>query len=163
MLPKRQGLAPIPHPGHHLYPMPTATIAQIFPLPAADLWALIGDFGDTGKWSGRPPEACVAQGKGIGALRTLTVQDGRVIVDQLEAQGEYYYSYSIAMVPGTIPLPVTRYRATMSVAPLDAGHCTFTWSGLFEPHGIGDAEAVAFFEGVYRSGISMMRATLDLA
>jgi hypothetical protein len=140
--------------------MPTATITHIFPLPAADLWAVIGDFGDTGKWSGRPAEACVAEGAGVGALRTLTVADGRVIVDRLEAQGALYYSYSIAMAPGTIPLPVKSYRATLSVAPLDEASCTFTWSGLFEPQGIGDA---AFFEGVYRSGIAMMKATLGLA
>jgi hypothetical protein len=140
--------------------MPTATITHIFPLPAAKLWAIIGDFGDTGKWSGRPPEACVADGIGIGALRRLTVADGRVIVDRLEAQGDYYYSYSIAMEPGTIPLPVQNYRATMSVAPLDEACCTFTWSGLFDAQGISDADAVAFFEGVYRSGIAMMTATL---
>lgn len=138
------------------FPMPTATVTHIFPLPAADFWAVIGDFGDTGRWSGRPPEACVADGTGVGALRTLTVADGRVIVDRLEAQGEYYYSYSIV----TSPLPVASYRATMSVAPLTGDSCTFTWSGAFEPRGIGDAEATAFFESVYRSGIAMMRATL---
>ena len=140
--------------------MPTATVTHIFPLPAADLWAIIGDFGDTGKWSDRPPGACVADGNGVGALRTLTVADGRVIIDRLEAQGEFFYSYAIAMQPGTIPLPVKSYRATMSVAPLDAQSCTFTWSGQFEPQGISDTAAVAFFEGVYRSGIAMMRATL---
>lgn len=142
--------------------MPTATITHIFPLPAAELWSIIGDFGDTSKWSGRPAEACVAEGIGVGALRTLTVADGRVIVDRLERQGELYYSYSIAMVPGTIPLPVKSYRATMSVAPLDEANCTFTWSGMFEAQGISDADAVAFFEGVYRSGIAMMVKTLGL-
>jgi hypothetical protein len=143
--------------------MPTSTITYVFPISAADLWDVIGDFGDTGKWTGRPPEACVADGVGIGALRTLTLADGRVIVDRLEAQGEFFYSYSIAMAPGTIPLPVKSYRATMSVAPLDGASCTFTWSGLFEPQGISDKEAVEFFERVYGSGIAMMKATLGLA
>jgi Polyketide cyclase / dehydrase and lipid transport len=55
------------------------------------------------------------------------------------------------------------YRATMSVAPLDAASSTFTWSGIFEAQGIGDADAVAFFEGVYRSGIAMMKARLVAA
>lgn len=142
--------------------MQTATITQIFPVSAAKLWDLIGHFGDTGKWSGRPAEACVANGVGVGALRTLTVQDGRVIVDRLEAQGTYYYSYSIAMEPEEIPLPVTSYRATMSVAPLDDTHCTFTWSGLFVPRGSSGSETIALFESVYRSGIAMMMKTLGL-
>ncbi len=142
--------------------MPTATITYVFPLSARKLWAIIGDFGDTGKWSGRPAEACVTQGVGVGALRTLTVADGRVIVDRLEEQGAYYYCYSIAMPPGTIPLPVKSYRATMAVAPLDDTHSTFTWSGLFEADGISDAQAVALFEGVYISGIAMMKAAMGL-
>jgi Polyketide cyclase / dehydrase and lipid transport len=104
----------------------------------------------------------VADGVGVGALRTLTVQDGRVIVDRLEAEGANHYSYSIAMTPEEIPLPVTSYRATMSVAPLDDARCTFTWSGLFVPRGISDTDAVALFENVYSSGIAMMTKTLGL-
>lgn len=135
-----------------------ATVTHVFPLSAVDLWNRIGDFYDTGKWSGRPPEACVAEGDGIGGLRTLTVQDGRVVVDRLEALGDLYYSYSIVRSP----LPVKFYRATMSVAPLTEDICTFTWSGVFEPQGISEAEALAFFEGVYRSGIAMMNRTFGL-
>lgn len=139
--------------------MPTATITHIFPLSADALWAIIGHFGDTGRWSGRPPEACIAAGAGVGALRTLTLQDGRVIVDRLEAEGPHFYSYSIV----TSPLPVKSYRATMSVAPLNEASCTFTWTGTFEPSGISDADAVTFFENVYRAGIAMMKETLGLA
>ncbi len=121
-------------------------------MSADALWAMIGDFGDTGKWSGRPPEACVHEGEGIGALRTLTVEDGRVIVDRLDAQGPYFYTYSIV----TSPLPVKSYRATMSVAAVDEGACDFTWAGEIEPDGISDEQTVAFFEGVYRHGIGLM-------
>ena len=84
--------------------MPVVTTEQVFDLPADELWALIGDFGDTGKWSGRPPEGCVQEGEGIGALRTLTLADGRKIVDRLEAQSANSYSYSIV----TSPLPWLR-------------------------------------------------------
>lgn len=136
--------------------MTLATVTHHFAIPAARLWQLIGDFGDTGKWSGRPPEACVQDGEGIGALRTLHLADGRTIVDRLEAQGEYYYSYSIV----TSPLPVRSYRATMSVAPLTEESCTFTWSGNIEPEGMTDEQAAAFFEGIYRSGIAMIDRTI---
>lgn len=136
--------------------MAVATVTQIFPIPAQALWELIGDFGDTGKWSGRPPEACVRNGSGIGALRTLTLADDRVIVDRLEAQGEYYYSYSIV----TSPLPVRAYRATMSVAPLTGDSCVFTWSGKIEPEGLTDEQAIVFFEDIYRMGIGLMNRSI---
>jgi Polyketide cyclase / dehydrase and lipid transport len=137
--------------------MATAEIKHVFPVAADQLWDLIGDFGNTGKWSGRPPEACVQNGEGIGALRTLTVEDGRQIVDRLDAVGEKFYSYSVV----TSPLPVTSYKATMAVKPLHSTSSEFTWSGEFEPIGISDVQATAFFENVYRSGIAMMERTVS--
>lgn len=137
--------------------MESAEVSHIFQLSADQLWDLIGDFGDTGKWSGRPPEACVQSGEGIGALRTLTLEDGRQIVDRLDAAGEKFYSYSIV----TSPLPVNSYQATMSVKPIDPKTSEFTWSGQFEPNGISDTQAVVFFESVYRSGIAMMERTIS--
>jgi hypothetical protein len=131
--------------------------AHVFNLPADALWAILGDFGQTGKWSGRPPEACVQQGEGIGALRTLTIQDGRVIVDRLEAQTPTSYTYSV--VSG--PLPYASYRATMAVEAVDANSTRFTWTGEFEPLGISDEEALAFTRNVYASGIAMMRRTIE--
>jgi Polyketide cyclase / dehydrase and lipid transport len=129
---------------------------HVFPMPADALWAMIGDFGNTGKWSGRPPEACIRSGEGIGSLRTLTLADGQVIVDRLDAEGPISYTYSIV----TAPLPVAAYTATMSVVPIDGQRCEFCWSGAIEPKGIDDAQAIALFENVYRSGIAMMERAI---
>ncbi|MEM6543874.1 MAG: SRPBCC family protein [Pseudomonadota bacterium] len=90
--------------------MPTVRAKQIFLLPVDELWKILGDFGDTGKWSGRPKDACLQEGEGIGCLRTLTLANGDEIVDRLEAESEYSYSYSV--VSGN--LPWERYRATMA-------------------------------------------------
>jgi Polyketide cyclase / dehydrase and lipid transport len=131
-------------------------IQHMFNCPASELWALIGDFGDTGKWSGRPPEACVQTGEGIGALRTLTLADGRQIIDRPDAMGPMSYIYSIVEAP----LPVASYTATMAVHPLDDESCEFRWSGTFEPKGISDEQAIAFFDDVYRSGLAMIEKSL---
>jgi hypothetical protein len=90
--------------------MPTVTAEHVFALPLDELWAILGDFGQTGKWSGRPPEACVQEGEGIGALRTLTLDDGRVIVDLLDARTATSYTYSIV----SSPLPYQHYCANMA-------------------------------------------------
>ena len=132
--------------------MASAEVKHLFNLSAERMWALIGDFGDTGKWSGRPPEACRREGRGVGALRTLYLADGREIVDRQTAEGPMTYSYEIV----TSPLPVASYQACMAVAPVSATTCELTWSGRFEPAGITDAEAVVFFEDIYRMGIAMM-------
>lgn len=137
--------------------MATVTAEHVFALPIGALWAILGDFGATGKWSGRPPEACVQEGEGIGALRTLYLDDGREIVDRLEAQDDYSYSYSIV----TSPLPYRRYRATMAVEPLDAANTLFRWTGEFEPLGISEEEAITFTRNVYAMGIGLMRRTIE--
>lgn len=136
--------------------MPTVVTEHVFDLPVDDLWSLIGDFGDMGRWSGRPPEGCVQEGEGIGALRTITLVDGRQIVDRLEAQTPNSYSYSIV----TSPLPFKSYRATMAVAPIDARSTRFTWSGEFESLGISDEEAIVFTKSMYAMGIGLMQKTL---
>ena len=74
-----------------------------------------GDFGATGKWSGRPPEACMQNGEGIGALRTLTLANGQQIIDRLEGQSPMSYTYSIV----SSPRPVASYTATMAVTSID--------------------------------------------
>jgi Polyketide cyclase / dehydrase and lipid transport len=137
--------------------MPSASLEHIFSVPAHAIWELIGDFGDTGKWSGRPPEACVQSGEGIGALRTLTLADGRQIVDRLDAMGHMFYTYSIVQSP----LPVASYTATMMVEAIDQARCRFTWSGNFVPNAISDEQAVAFFDDVYRSGLAMIERALS--
>jgi len=136
--------------------MPIVTARHIFNKPIDELWAILGDFGDVAKWSGHPKESCVQDGKGIGALRTLRPGDGREIVDRLEAQTDFSYSYSIV----TSPLPYKSYFATMSVAAIDDEATEFTWSGEFEPKGISHDEAIAFTENMYAMGIGLMRKTL---
>jgi Polyketide cyclase / dehydrase and lipid transport len=137
--------------------MATASLEHIFDIPALEIWELIGDFGDTGKWSGRPQEACVQSGEGIGALRTLTLADGRQIVDRLDAMGHMFYTYSIV----ASPLPVGSYTATMMVEAIDEASCRFSWSGDFVPHGISEEQAVAFFNDVYLSGLAMIERALS--
>ncbi len=111
--------------------MLTASVSRKFDIPVDGLWDLIGDFGNMAKWTGAKPESCVQEGQGIGSLRKLTLADGRVIVDRLEALGPRSYTYSIV----TSPLPYESYRATMQVAAVDEASSELTWTGEFEPLG----------------------------
>lgn len=147
--------------GRHLTPrsiMPTITAQHIFDLPGDDLWNnYLGSFGEIGKWSGRPPDACVREGEGIGSLRTLTLDDGGVIVDRLEAQGERSYSYSIV----SSPLPFRSYYATMSVEDVDDNTSRLTWTGVVEPAGISDEQAIRLTESIYKMGIGLMQQAVS--
>ena len=131
---------------------------QEFELTQEELWSYIGDFGDTGKWSGRPKDACVQQGDGVGSLRTLTVGDGRVIVDRLDSMSAFSYSYSVV----TGELPYEKYSATMSAHALAEGRSLFRWEGNFEPLGMSEEDCIEFTRKVYAMGIQMMKDNLPV-
>ena len=93
----------------------------------------------------------------MGALRTLTMDDGRIIVDRLEEIGERSYSYSIV----ESPLPFQWYRAKMEVTATTQVTCQLTWSSEFEPKGISDEKAIKYITGIYHWGIGLMVETLE--
>ena len=123
--------------------MAQAKVVHDFDVSADQLWELVGDFGDVGKWS--TAGSCVQKGEGVGALRTLTMDDGRIIVDRLEEIGERSYSYSIV----ESPLPFHRYLARMEVIPTSEEKCQLIWSSEFEPKGMTDEKAIEYITGVY--------------
>jgi hypothetical protein len=48
----------------------------------------------------------------------------------------------------------------MAVTPVDETTSQLTWSGEIEPVGMSDAEAIAFWENIYRMGVGLMEATI---
>ena len=110
-------------------------------------WAKIGDFCGIGNW-----------GLGLkcelspdGKTRTLTTQDGGVVVEHLESRDEAARSYSYTIVsPG--PLPVANYHSKIAVSPASAGS-SITWSGKFDSKGASDADAKKLFDGLYKAGV----------
>lgn len=135
--------------------MLSASVRHEFDLPIEVLWDLIGDFGDMGKWTGMPPEACVADGQGVGALRTLTLPTGGIIVDRLDAQTRYSYAYSIINMEEA-PLPFSTYRARLAAETVSGSRSRIDWVGEFEARNLSDDETVDFAQNMYQQGLNMM-------
>ncbi len=117
--------------------------------PAADVWKTIRDF------NGLPNfVAAVAQstmkGEGVGALRTLTLQDGGIIVEKLESFDDANRTLSYSIVES--PLPVDEYLSTMVVKETGPGRCELLWSSTFKAKGAADDEAKEVIQGIYNMG-----------
>ena len=56
--------------------MPTVTKQAAFEASAPTVWALVREFGKLDEWL-PPVVGCETDGEGIGAVRTLTLGDGR--------------------------------------------------------------------------------------
>ncbi len=111
------------------------------------VWAKIGDFCGIANWGLGLKCALSADGK----IRTLTTQDGGVVVEQLDNRDDAARTYSYTIVtPG--PLPVANYHSKIAVTPAGAGS-SIVWSGKYDAKGASDADAKKIFDGLYKAGV----------
>lgn len=122
--------------------------------PAGAVWNTVGDFGAAAEYL--PPVAsCQVEGSGVGAVRTLELEEGGEIVERLEAldTSARVLRYSILHSP----LPVDDYLSTLKVKELDEARCEVEWSSRFEANGVSEAEARAIFESLYEAGLEALK------
>ncbi|MFF2996910.1 SRPBCC family protein [Streptomyces sp. NPDC057950] len=136
--------------------MATTTASLDIPASPDRVWRLIGGFDSLPDWLPYIPTSELGDG---GRVRSLTNEEGGVIVERLEAfdHKARTYSYSILQAP----FPVTGYLSTLTVHETgrqDRAHVR--WSGSFTPDGISDNEAVALFHGIYADGLAALKRTL---
>lgn len=120
------------------------------------VWQLVGGFGSLPDWLPYIPVSEVSEG---GRVRRLENEDGEVIVERLQAFDDERRTYSYSILEA--PFPVTGYRSTLTVhETAEPGTARVEWSGSFAPDGIGDADAVTLFHGIYTQGLAALVHTL---
>lgn len=134
--------------------MTTVTVEETINGKAADVWAILSDFG--GVKPGGPITSVEVEGEGVGMVRTLGLGGGTV-VERLDAHDPEAMTFGYCILNEDNPLPVSGYSATVKVADLGDGTCRVTWSGSFEPKGAPEADAVKVVEGIYKGGIAGAR------
>ncbi|MFD6281843.1 SRPBCC family protein [Streptomyces sp. NPDC060209] len=136
--------------------MATTTASVLIPVPPERVWQLIGGFDTLPDWLPYIPKSELGEG---GRIRSLTNEEGGLIVERLEAFDDKARTYSYSILQA--PFPVTGYLSTITVhQEPDAGSSRVEWSGTFTPDGIRDDEAVALFHGIYTDGLAALRQTL---
>lgn len=139
--------------------MATTTASLDIPASPDRVWRLIGAFDSLPDWLPYIPTSELGDG---GRVRSLTNEEGGVIVERLEAfdHTARTYSYSILQAP----FPVTGYLSTLTVHETGKqDRARVEWSGSFTPDGISDDEAVALFHGIYADGLAALKRTLASA
>lgn len=121
--------------------------------PASNIWDVIKDFDGLENWCPPFSDDVIKSGTNnvVGAVRTLTIQDGpsfdEELLDWIEMQRTFTYR-----VIDPAPLPVKSYQATVSVMQLSPGVSNVTWSSAYQNNSNGDMadeEVIAFINGVY--------------
>jgi uncharacterized protein YndB with AHSA1/START domain len=135
--------------------MATTTATIDIPVPADRVWQLIGGFDSLPDWLPYIPASTLSEG---GRVRSLTNEEGGVIVERLEAFDNQARTYSYSILQA--PFPVTCYRSTLTVHEKPGRHSRVEWSGTFTPAGTSEEEAIALFHGIYTEGLVALKKTL---
>jgi hypothetical protein len=122
--------------------------------PASDVWQTVSDFNGLGKFVAAVADSSV-DGSGVGSKRTLTLQDGATLIEQLESLDEGSRSLKYSIVSG--PLPVDNYLSTVEVNEVGPNQCEVCWSSTFEPKGASEQEAQEAIQGVYSMGFDGLK------
>jgi mxaD protein len=110
--------------------------------PADAIWRVIGDFGAAGNYMAEVDD-CTIVGTGVGAVRTLTLADGSVLVERLETLDKADQRLSYALLTDT---PFGNCLTTMVVHDLGPKQAELKWLVSFQPMGIPASEAVDLLE-----------------
>src|SRR5262245_43666152 len=126
------------------------------PVPADQVWALIGGFGSLPDWLPYIRKSELSEG---GRVRRLANPDGAAIVERLMAFNHPGRRYSYMILEA--PFPVTDYLSTLQVREAKSGKGSrVEWSGLFTPVGVSDGEASSLFRGIYEDGLKALAELL---
>lgn len=130
--------------------MPSVEERIEIPTSADEVWATLRDFGAIDEYV--PPIVNAdLSGDGVGATRTLTLDDGGEVVERLDARDDDARILEYSIVDS--PLPIQNYEGVLSVTSIDESTCEATWSSTFEvPDGPGE-EISSVFADLYAAGL----------
>ena len=135
--------------------MAKVSMQTTIPASADEVWRTISDFNGLPKFVSAITASSM-EGSGVGAVRTLTLQDSDApVVEKLESLDEQARTLSYSIIQS--PLPLTDYFATVEVRQLDEKQCELKWWSTFEPKGAPEAEAQKIVEGVYTMGFEGLK------
>lgn len=127
---------------------------------ALKAWAVIGEFCSIKDWHPDVAECAMGERDGKPA-RTVTLKNGGVIVDKLDAYDPRTLTYVISTVES--PWPIQWMMAKLSTKPDDEGGAGVKWVGTFEPTaGTADVDAKAAVEAFFKRGVDGIFAKLGV-
>jgi hypothetical protein len=104
-----------------------------------------------------PPDE---SGTGSASMRSLYDTVGELVVKRLESFDNDARTYTYSIIEA--PLPVSAYRATVSVSSIDEGRASqVDWFAEFTPAGVSGEEAIRLFERIFQRGLLELVAAFE--
>lgn len=149
----------------------------------ATVWAAIKDFDSFSEWHPAVVSTEASGGNEPGATRTLTLENGATIEEELKRFNDEKMSFQYDIVSSSpvgqvdidgemhdVPvIPVSRYKSWITVEAEGEGS-KVTWVAKFfraytgnhhEPEEMNDDTANAAVKGIYRTGLDNLKTMLE--
>jgi hypothetical protein len=136
--------------------MGQVSVKVSMPVAADKVWQTLRDFGSMHKWASGIAGLSL-QGAGVGAVRTMTYQDGSRVVERLESLNDAGRTLSYTILEST--LPVEGYVASLTVRELGAG-CEVEWFSTFGAKGAAEQDVSRMLAVGYRKALSGLQKSL---
>ena len=132
--------------------MAQVSVKRTIDSPVDTVWKTISEFDGIDRYLPEVVASCSVEGKGAGAKRTCTLQNGMKLSETLESLNEQNRTlvYSI----GKSEMPFENYLSTVKVQQTQDDCCEVEWSATFQPTGQPEAEVVKMLEGMYTQAIA---------
>lgn len=138
---------------------------------AAEVWSVIGNFGEADQWLPMVEGIESVGGNEAGASRVLLLGGNAKLTETLKKHSDEKMTYSYKIPNKTLDvavLPVNNYSSTLSVKA-DGENSIVTWKGAFyrgypnndPPAELNDEAAVAAVSGVYQAGLAYLKSMLE--
>ncbi len=123
--------------------------------PAEAVWALIGGFQALDRWHPAVLESkLLGTGKSAGDIRVLALGNDVHIVEKLESYDEAAMSFQYAILES--PLPVSNYRAVLTVKSVGNNEAEVIWKSNFNADGASDDEIKKIISDIYLAGLNSL-------
>lgn len=149
----------------------------------AVVWEAVKNFDSMHNWHPAVASTEVTGGNEVGAIRTLTLEDGNTVTEELKTfkdeQMTLKYSIKKMSAAGTVDdngetldipvLPVAKYVAFITVKAVEGG-AEVIWKAKFTrayggnnevPAELGDDVAVEAVTGLFRAGLENLKSMLE--
>ncbi|NBC27843.1 MAG: SRPBCC family protein [Bacteroidetes bacterium] len=130
--------------------MENVNVSGTIQAPANDVWNVVSDFGALDQFVEAIKE-CESDGTGVGAVRTLTLQDGAEVKEKLESLDDQNQKLTYSILSS--PLPVENYTGTIQIREKGDNKTEFSWSSTFKAKDNTADEMKETFEGLYNFGV----------
>jgi NADPH:quinone reductase len=137
--------------------MAQVTVKVNIPVAADQVWQTLRDFGGMDKWAFGVASLSLS-GMGLGAVRTITFNDGAEVVERLESLDDAGRRLSYTILEST--LPVEGYVASLTVRDLGPAGCEVEWFSTFGAKGATEEEVSRLLQVAYRKSLASLQKFL---